>query len=147
METIRQDKANMENNEIISIFDLGNQASDMLVKWKEIKEQVVLFKEFPNIDFHQTINDQSLMEIILELAMMIDEKKKLIAKQRQTEGIAKAREKGIKLGRREKVRPENFIEIYEQVIAKKITLKTATEKLNVDYKTYRKWAKLHEENI
>lgn len=147
METIRQNKANIENNEMISIFDLGNQASDMLVKWKEIKEQVVLFKEFPDIDFHQTINDQSLMEIILELAVMIDENKKLLAKQRQTEGIAKAREKGIKLGRREKVIPENFIEIYEQVIAKKITLKTATEKLNVDYKTYRKWAKLHEENI
>lgn len=143
MEALRQDKAVVKSKEVISIFELGMQASDMLRKWKELNSQdiQVSLKEFPTIDFYQRIEDKALMEIILEFAVVTEQNKKRIAKQRQAKGIEEARRKGIKLGRREKKIPENFVEIYEQVIAKKITLKKATAILSVDYKTYKKWVK------
>lgn len=148
MEAIRQNTILIKNKEAISIFDLGINSEEMLQKWKELHTQdiQISLKEFPNVDFYQMIDDKPLMEIILEFAIITEQNKKLIAKQRQAEGIAKARENGIKLGRREKVIPENFVELYQQVIAKKITMKKATEILEVDYKTYKKWIKQYREN-
>lgn len=147
MELIRQGKVSIKNKQIISIFDLGNQASDMLTTWKKLKESniQISIKEFPVIDFTQMIEDKQLIELILEFALQIEINKKLVAKQRQAKGIEEARKKGIKLGRKEKVIPENFVELYEQVLAKKITMKKATEILDVDYKTYRKWVKRYRE--
>lgn len=148
MEAIRQNTILIKNKETISIFDLGINGEEMLQKWKELNTQdmQISLMEFPNVDFYQTIDDKPLMEIILEFAIVTEQNKKILAKQRQAEGIAKARENGIKLGRKEKVIPENFVELYQQVIAKKITMKKATEILEVDYKTYKKWIKQYREN-
>lgn len=144
METVGHDKTVIENHKTISIFDLGNQASDMLKNWKELKESDihVSLKEFPDIDFTQMIEDKQLMELILEFVLLIEINKKVLAKQKQAKGIEEARRKGIKLGRREKEIPENFEEICQRVVTKKMTLKKATEILKVDYKTYRKWERL-----
>lgn len=145
METFRQQDTvlSMKSKQIISILDFGIQAKDMLEKWKLLQDNgiYVTLKEFPTIDFYQTIDDKPLMELILEFAMLTEQNKKLLAKQKQAEGIEKARKRGIKLGRREKEIPANFANIYERVITKKISIKKATEILNVDYKTYRKWIK------
>lgn len=143
MEAMRQNKVTSKNKKTISIFDLGVQASDMLRNWKELNRQDIQISlcEFPGINFYQIVDDTPLMELILEFVIITEQNKKLLAKKRQAEGIAKARRNGIKLGRRKKDMPKNFEEIHNQVISKKITLKKATEILAVDYKTYKKWVR------
>lgn len=147
MEAMREDKTVVKNKEIISIFNLGVTGEQILHKWKEWNTEgiQVSLKEFPAIDLYQTIDNKPLMEVILEFAILMETNKKQLAKQRQAEGIAKARENGIKLGRREKEIPVNFTNVYKGVIAKKISIKKATEMLDVDYKTYRKWVKQYKE--
>lgn len=146
MEAIRQQGKVIEvasfSNQTMSIFDLGMNAQDMLEKWKMLKKQGirVTLKEYPTIDPYQIVNeDKELMEVIFEFIILTEKRKRMLAKERQAEGIAKARKNGIKLGRRAKVIPDNFVEVYERVIARRITMKKATEILDVDYKTFKKW--------
>lgn len=150
METIRQETVlpvNVEGCKSISVFELGTTAKDMLKNWKIFRKEgtQVSLKEFPDIDFMQTIHGQELMDIVLHVAMLIEMNKKKLAKERQARGIAEAKRKGIKLGRREKEIPSNFTSIYKKVNTKQMTMKKATELLDVDYKTYKKWVKKYRE--
>lgn len=135
----------MKSNEymVISIFDLGVHAKEMLDNWLSFKHQgiKISLQEFPSIDLYQLIDDKELMEFVLELFLLLEKKKKKLVKQRQAKGIEEARKKGIRIGRRPKKIPENFEEVYQKVKEREMTIKKATEILKVDYKTYRKWIK------
>lgn len=149
MESIRQQDISlrMQSKQALSIFDLGVHPQEILERCQALYQDgiAISLQEFPAIDMNQGVNNKPLLELILEVAVLIENNRKQIAKQKQAQGIANAREKGIKLGRREKKIPENFVEIYEQVLTKKMTMKKATEILEVDYKTYRKWVRQYKE--
>lgn len=130
---------------IKSIFDFGITAKEMLVTWKELKKsnKKIILQEFPDVDLYQIISNVDgldILEFTLQVFNDIEIKKREKAKAKQAEGIAKARQMGITLGRRPLSIPNNFEHIYKQVLEKQITISSATKMLGVDYKTYKKWA-------
>lgn len=57
-------------------------------------------------------------------------------KQRQAEGIAVAKARGVKFGRPPRPIPDNFYDVYQQWKAKKITLKQAALLCNMPETTF-----------
>ena len=62
-------------------------------------------------------------------------------KQRQAEGIAAAKARGVRFGRPTIPIPENFAEIKEQWKAGKMSSRQAGKELGVSYHTFLRWCK------
>lgn len=141
MESIRHTILHSDTTITISIFDLGKSAEEMLENWLLLKKKgiAVTLSQFPDIDFYVNVDGRELMEVILGFFILIEKQKKSIIKEKQAQGIAKARKRGIRLGRRPKEIPENFMELYQSVQNHEISLTKATHLLGVDYKTFKKW--------
>lgn len=74
--------------------------------------------------------------ILIEVLGTIAEQERLTIKQRQAEGIAKAKKDGRHLGRPSATLPPQWEEVFEQWSAKKITAKTAYETLGLKRATF-----------
>ena len=61
-------------------------------------------------------------------------------RQRQKEGIEVAKVKGVQFGRPSKELPANFTNVYEQWSENRISGREAARRLEVDHKTFFKWA-------
>ena len=61
-------------------------------------------------------------------------------RQRQKEGIAAAKAKGVVFGRRPIKKPDDFMQIKEQWETGILSARMAGERLGVSYKTFLKWA-------
>ena len=72
-----------------------------------------------------------LSDIVLQVLSFVAENERTNIRQRQAEGIAAAKAKGIKFGRPPMHLPENFYEVHKAWRAKKITLKQAVEACNM----------------
>ena len=79
--------------------------------------------------------------ILLEVLGSIAEHERLTIRQRQAEGIAVAKKKGIKLGRPSAVKPSIYAEVMKQWRERQITAVKAIELLGTNRNTFYKWAK------
>lgn len=129
---------------IISIRDLGYTIHQIRAHWHELLAtgKPIQIAEFPGVDFTQTIFEgQSLMSLILDMMDTIQEQKRIAVRQRQAAGIQRARDKGIRLGRRPLDIPLQFETVCERIDSGKLSVTAASRELGVDYKTVKKWLK------
>jgi DNA invertase Pin-like site-specific DNA recombinase len=102
---------------IKSIDRLGRNYDEILEQWriltKEMRVDIAVLDMMPLLD---TRNGKDLMgtflaDIVLAVLSMVAEKERENIRQRQAEGIASARARGVKFGRPTKKPPENFGEL------------------------------------
>jgi DNA invertase Pin-like site-specific DNA recombinase len=74
----------------------------------------------------------------LQLLSYVAENERVNIKQRQAEGIAAAKARGVKFGRPVKYRAEDYVEIYKKFKRKEISQKQAMEMMGVCRSTYYK---------
>ena len=77
-----------------------------------------------------------ISDLVLQLLSYVAENERINIKQRQAEGIAAAKAKGIKFGRPKKFFTDDFVEIYEKRKNNEVTKWQAIEIMNVSEKTY-----------
>ena len=77
-----------------------------------------------------------ISDIVLALLSYVAENERINIKQRQAEGIAVAKARGVKFGRPPRPIPDNFYDVYQQWKAKKITLKQAALLCNMPETTF-----------
>lgn len=82
-----------------------------------------------------------LSDIVLQILSFVAENERINIKQRQAEGIAAAKARGIKFGRPTKPLPENFCEVYKQWKQGKITGVQAAKMCEIPLSTFRNKAK------
>lgn len=127
----------------ISLFDLGIDPLTMKKNWNEVKSEsnVVFLKEFPDINFSQVLDNtkKDVLDVCLAMVECIQENNKILAKERQREGIQKARKMGIKLGRKPRDIPNDFYNAYEKCKKRELTYTAMTKMFDVNYKTLKKW--------
>lgn len=87
-----------------------------------------------------------ISNIVFELLSYMAEKERLKIKQRQAEGIAIAKSKGVKLGRPSVEYPGNWNEVYKLWKRKEITAVKAMEMLNLKKNSFYKLVKDFENN-
>lgn len=129
---------------IDSLRSLGESFYGMSTKWRLLADKNIIINA---LDFTEMTNSQDIngvdANIMIDTAFYFFEYIRWAERQnariRQAQGIAEAKKKGIKMGRKSLEIPLEFDEIYEKWVNKEISGREASSILKVDQKTFKKW--------
>lgn len=127
---------------IKSIDRLGRNYEEILEQWriltKEKKIDIVVL-DMPLLDTRRgkDLMGTFLSDIVLQVLSFVAENERSNIKQRQAEGIAAAKAKGVRFGRPPEPLPENFNEIYQKWKNGEITGMEASRACNMPMSTFR----------
>lgn len=128
---------------IKSIDRLGRNYSDIIEQWKVItKDKCVTVKVLDMPILSQVDNDLTgtlIADIVLQLLSYVAQTERDFIRQRQAEGIAAAKARGVKFGRAPIERPALFPTLREQWLSGKISARGAARQLNVAHSTFLRW--------
>ena len=131
---------------IKSIDRLGRNYEEILQQWhlltKEIGVDIVVL-DMPLLDTRRgkDLLGTFLSDIVLQVLSFVAENERQNIRQRQAEGIAAAKAKGVKFGRPAVPLPSNFHDIYLTWQRKKITLSQAAALCDMPVSTFYSKAK------
>lgn len=129
---------------IKSIDRLGRNYEEIINQWqkivKEIKADIVVL-DMPLLDTRHKKNllGTLISDIVLQLLSYVSETERANIRQRQAEGIAAAKKRGVKFGRPIKEMPENFAEIISQWNRKEITMEEISRLYGMSESTFYRW--------
>ena len=124
-----------------SIDRLGRSYTDLIKQWRIITEDKgadIVIIDMPLLDTRREKNllGTLISDIVLTVFSYVAENERMNIRQRQAEGIAAAKERGVKFGRPPKPFPENFYEIYNQWRTKQLTLDEAAAACHLPRSTF-----------
>ena len=132
---------------IKSIDRLGRNYEEILNQWriitKEKKADIVVL-DMPLLDTRQTGRDLTgtfVADLVLQILSYVAQTERENIKQRQKEGIAAAKLRGVQFGRPRKPIPDNFEQIKMDWEQKKITSREAANQLKVAQDTFLRWVR------
>ena len=126
---------------IKSIDRLGRNYGELNEQWriitKEKKSDIVVI-DMPLLDTRREKNllGTFISDVVLALLSYVAENERTNIKQRQAEGIAAAKARGVKFGRPPLPIPENFYQMQKDWRAGKITIEEAAKACNMCPKTF-----------
>ena len=129
-----------------SIDRLGRNYAEIQEQWriitKEKKADIVVL-DMPLLDTRRgkDLMGTFLSDIVLALLSYVADNERINIRQRQAEGIAAAKAKGVKFGRPPLPLPDNFYHVYDEWKAKKISLAEASKKCGIPKGTFYSKAK------
>jgi len=134
-----------------SIDRLGRNYEDIIEQWKIItkeKHSDIVVIDIPILDTRRgkDLMGTFLSDIVLALLSYISENERLNIRQRQAEGIAAAKKRGVKFGRPPIVLPGNFYQVYQSWKHKKISVEEAAKKCEMSKSTFYDRARNFEKN-
>lgn len=127
---------------IDSLLSLGDTVNSIIEEWKKITIDLkakIIVEDIKELN--DTVNDVTVSDIVIQVLEKIVKGTKIKAKQKQLEGMNKARENGIKLGRPFSKLPDNTNDILDAYIRKKINNYKAASMLGVSKATFFRMAK------
>lgn len=136
---------------IKSIDRLGRNYEDIIEQWKVItKEKLadIVVIDMPLLDTRRgkDLMGTFLADIVLAVLSYVAENERTAIRQRQAEGIAVAKAKGIRFGPAPMPLPDNFHEIYQEWKHNKITVSEAASRCKMARSTFYTKAKQYEKN-
>lgn len=129
-----------------SIDRLGRNYDEILEQWRVLtkeKQIAIVVLDMPLLDTRQgrDLTGVLIADIVLQLLSYVAQTEREFNRQRQAEGIAAAKAKGVRFGRRSKDRGEN----YEPVLAAwrrgELSGRAAARALNVAHGTFQRWCR------
>lgn len=129
-----------------SIDRLGRNYAEILEQWRvitKVKGAAIVVLDMPILD---TRKEKDLIgtlvaDLVLQIMSYFAQVERDFIKQRQAEGIAAAKARGVKFGRPRIPIPENFAEMKAKWQAGKISSRQAGKELGVSYHTFLRWCK------
>ena len=137
---------------IKSIDRLGRNYAEILEQWriltKEKKIDIVVL-DMPLLDTRRgkDLMGAFLSDIVLQVLSFVAENERANIRQRQAEGIAAAKARGVKFGRPATPLPENFYEIHRDWRGKKLTLQEAANACAMPVGTFYSKAVRYENSV
>lgn len=124
-----------------SIDRLGRNYEEILQQWRMLTKEKgidIVVLDMPLLDTRRgkDLMGTFLSDIMLQVLSFVAENERTNIRQRQAEGIAAAKAKGVKFGRPSLPLPDNFYEIHKAWRAKKITLNEAANACNMPVGTF-----------
>lgn len=137
----------LSENDILvikSIDRLGRHFDELLEQWRVItveKKAGIIVLDLPilNVGVENDLLGKVVAQLMLTLMSYMAETERTNIRQRQAEGIAAARLKGVHLGRKPKEIPEEFESVKILWEAGTCTTTAAAKRLGVDSHTFKKW--------
>ena len=129
-----------------SIDRLGRNYAEIIEQWRIItkeKHSNIVVLDMPLLD---TRNKKDLIgtliaDVVLQLLSYVAETEREFIHQRQTEGIAAAKKRGVKFGRPAINIPDNFSYVYQQWVQGELSARQAAKILGVSHVTFLNWTK------
>lgn len=132
---------------IKSIDRLGRNYNEILEQWRIITKTkkigiIVLDMPLLNTADDKDLTGTLIADIVLQLLSYVAQTEREFIRQRQAEGIAAAKARGVQFGRKSMPLPENYFEVYSDWNSGLISAREAARRLSVCHKTFLKWARL-----
>ncbi len=130
---------------IKSIDRLGRDYAEILNQWRLITKDIgadIVVIDMPLLDTRCRERDLTgtfIADLVLQILSYVAETERDAIRQRQSEGIAAARVKGVRFGRPPKDRPDRFGEIHESWKCGTLSARTAAKELGVSPRTFISW--------
>ena len=126
---------------IKSIDRLGRNYEEILNQWRIITKEKsvdVVVLDMPLLDTRHEKNllGTFISDIVLQLLSYVSETERTNIKQRQAEGIAAAKKRGVKFGRPIKEMPPNFGELITQWEKKELTMQEILKTYDMSESTF-----------
>lgn len=127
---------------IKSIDRLGRNYREILEQWQKITKEIgadiqVIDMPLLNTNYsHEDLTGVFISDLVLQILAYVAETERAFIRQRQAEGIAAAKQKGIKFGCRKLELPDDFETYYQMWDQGEISLRKAAEALQMNYTTF-----------
>ena len=132
-----------------SIDRLGRNYEEILEQWRVLTKEKgvdIVVLDMPLLDTRRgkDLMGAFLSDIVLQVLSFVAENERTNIRQRQAEGIAAAKARGVKFGRPPGPLPENYRSAYHRWKAGKITGAAAAKECGMALSTFRYRAKIFE---
>ena len=130
---------------IKSIDRLGRNYEEILEEWRYITKRrkvAIVVLDMPLLDTRVSKGNLTgvfIADIMLQLLSYIAEIERENTRQRQAEGIAAAKARGVKFGRPKITKPPSYYRIKRAYLAGLMTRREAAEYLGISRSTFDKW--------
>ena len=131
---------------IKSIDRLGRDYGEILEQWRLLtkeKQVAIVVLDMPLLDTRQgrDLTGVLIADIVLQLLSYVAQTEREFNRQRQAEGIAAAKAKGVHFGRKFKDRGKDYEGVMAAWRRGEISGRTAAKKLGVAHGTFQRWCK------
>ena len=130
-----------------SIDRLGRNYEEILEQWRMLtkkKEVDVVVLDMPLLDTRMSggnLTGVFVADLVLQILSYVAQTERENIRQRQMEGIAAAKQRGVKFGRPKKQVPEEFARLREKWMQKEVSSREATKRLGISQDTFLRWSK------
>lgn len=134
---------------IKSIDRLGRNYNEIQEQWRILTKEKgidIVVLDMPLLDTRRgkDLMGTFLSDIVLQVLSFVAENERINIRQRQAEGIAAAKAKGVRFGRIPKPLPENFHAVYQRWKHGEITGTAAAKECGMPLSTFRYRAEIYE---
>lgn len=134
---------------IKSIDRLGRNYNEIQEQWRILTKDKgvdIVVLDMPLLDTRRgkDLMGTFLSDIVLQVLSFVAENERMNIRQRQAEGIAAAKAKGVRFGRIPKPLPENFHAVYQRWKRGEITGTAAAKECGMSLSTFRYRAEIYE---
>ena len=129
---------------IKSIDRLGRNYDEILEQWRIItkeKQAAIVVLDMPLLDTKQNrdLTGTLIADIVLQLLSYVAQTEREFIRQRQAEGIAAAKARGVKFGRQGMERPLEYETIKVKWQHKELSARAAAKQLGITHGTFLRW--------
>ena len=130
-----------------SIDRFGRSYEEIIEQWREITKEIradVVVLDMPLLDTREDrggVTGALISDIVLQLLSYVAQVERESIHQRQAEGIAAARARGVRFGRPAKKRPGTYGATRDAYLEGHITRSEAASRLKVSISTFDKWVR------
>lgn len=130
---------------IKSIDRLGRNYEEILQQWQLITKKIkadIQVLDMPLLDTSNEKDDLTgvfIADLVLQILAYVAQTEREFIRQRQAEGIAAAKQQGVRFGRKPMERPSEYKRLKEQWQHGEITARSAARQLGITHRTFLIW--------
>lgn len=129
-----------------SIDRLGRNYAAVVEEWRYLTQEkgvAIVVLDLPILDTRRSrdLTGRLIADIVLALLSYVAQTEREFCRQRQREGIAAAKARGVRFGRPPKARPEAFEVLREAWERGEISAREAARRLGITHRTFLRWAR------
>lgn len=127
---------------IKSIDRLGRNYDEILEQWRiitKVKQADIFVIDFPLLDTRSKDKDLTgvfISDLVLQILSYVAQTEREFIRQRQAEGIASAKARGVKFGRDKIIPPPDFENAKQQFIQKELSVQEAAQLCGMSTSTF-----------
>ena len=136
---------------IKSIDRLGRNYTEILEEWRKITKEIevdIQVLDMPLLDTniqHDNLTGIFVADLVLQILAYVAETERAFIKQRQAEGIALAKEKGVHFGAEKIKLPHDFKDVYNLWKSGEVSVREGAKRLGISKSTFYRRCKEFEE--